>query len=299
MSKRKIILIMPITVLAIVALVLFIMENNLKKIDKNEIDVSKYIIATDEVSKGKAQVNWKYVASIIGVLNKNNFKDISTNEIKEIANLFLKKEQYENEYYVLSLNKVLPKLKMKEKQVNRVNDYVKDLEYFGLIPERLSPNEKYSKFIDEIKEAAIKNYKNYNILPSITISQAILESNWGESKLSKKYNNLFGIKAHSYWDGESISIETSEYYNETIKDKFRVYNNQSESIDDHAKFLTENQRYDKVFNKKTYISQAKALEEAGYSTVSYEDGEPKYKDLLVQIIRQYNLQLIDSKVQEK
>ena len=45
----------------------------------------------------------------------------------------------------------------------------------------------YSKeeFIDVIKDKAIDNYKEYGILPSVTIAQAILESSYGNSKLAK------------------------------------------------------------------------------------------------------------------
>jgi len=60
----------------------------------------------------------------------------------------------------------------------RVNDYIKQLKYFGLTLYRLNQDSKYTKFIEEIKDEAIKNYKEYKILPSITIAQAILESNW-------------------------------------------------------------------------------------------------------------------------
>lgn len=153
-------------------------------------------------------------------------------------------------------------------------------------------------FINSVKNSAIFNYNKYNILPSITIAQSILESNWGESELSSKYNNLFGIKANNAWKGEYVNIETSEYYNQVITDKFRVYKTKSESIQDHAKFLSENPRYKKVFTKTTYIEQAEELQSAGYSTVSDKSGNLTYKNLLIEIIQQYNLQLIDSYLQE-
>lgn len=288
-----------ISTIVILASILFVKEYNLREIKKNDIDVSQFIITTDEVSEGKAQINWKNVASIIGVLNNNNFKNTSENDIKDISKLFLEKSKENNEFFILPLDEVISKLDMTSKQSKRIKDYINDLEDFGLMPERLDPNDKYVKFIDTIKNVAKINYEEHNILPSITISQAILESNWGESELSKDYNNLFGIKAHSYWKGESVQIKTSENFNDVITDKFRVYKNQGESIDDHAKFLKENPRYENVFDNKTYISQAKALEKSGYSTVAYEDGTLKYKDLLVQIIRQYNLQLIDSEMHGK
>ncbi|MBC1409115.1 glucosaminidase domain-containing protein, partial [Listeria innocua] len=49
-------------------------------------------------------------------------------------------------------------------------------------------------FIDEILPAAQDGYQNSKLLTSVTLAQAILESNWGESGLSKNSNNLFGIK---------------------------------------------------------------------------------------------------------
>ena len=49
-------------------------------------------------------------------------------------------------------------------------------------------------FIDEISDHAQKLQKQYEvILPSIIISQAILESDWGQSQLGREYNNLYGI----------------------------------------------------------------------------------------------------------
>ena len=49
-------------------------------------------------------------------------------------------------------------------------------------------------FIDSIKDGAIEGWEKFKILPSITIAQAILESNWGKSNLAVKANNIFGIK---------------------------------------------------------------------------------------------------------
>ena len=50
-----------------ISLYLIIGYHSLKHIDKNRIDVSKYITLVDEVSENKVQVNWKYVVSIIAV----------------------------------------------------------------------------------------------------------------------------------------------------------------------------------------------------------------------------------------
>lgn len=279
-----------------ISLYLIIGYHSLKHIDKNRIDVSKYITLVDEVSENKVQVNWKYVVSIIAVENKNKIKNISDDKIKNTANLFIEKS--DNGYKLSSLDNVLNKLNFTDKEKERVNDYIDQLKYFGLTPYRLKEDSKYTKFIEEIKDEAIKNYKEYKILPSITIAQAILESSWGESDLAQIYNNLFGIKADSSWKGESVLLETFEFYDTKIEDKFRVYSNKNQSIKDHAKFLVDNQRYKKygVFEAKTYIEQAYALQNAGYSTAEDNSGQKRYAKDLIELIRQYNLQLIDSEI---
>ena len=279
-----------------ISLYLIIGYHSLKHIDKNRIDVSKYITLVDEVSENKVQVNWKYVVSIIAVENKNKIKNISDDKIKNTANLLIEKS--DNGYKLSSLDNVLNKLNFTDKEKERVNDYIDQLKYFGLTPYRLKEDSKYTKFIEEIKDEAIKNYKEYKILPSITIAQAILESSWGESDLAQIYNNLFGIKADSSWKGESVLLETFEFYDTKIEDKFRVYSNKNQSIKDHAKFLVDNQRYKKygVFEAKTYIEQAYALQNAGYSTSEDDSGQKRYAKDLIELIRQYNLQLIDSEI---
>ena len=279
-----------------ISLYLIIGYHSLKHIDKNRIDVSKYITLVDEVSENKVQVNWKYVVSIIAVENKNKIKNISDDKIKNTANLFMEKS--DNGYKLNSLDNVLNKLNFTDKEKERVNDYIDQLKYFGLTPYRLKEDSKYTKFIEEIKDEAIKNYKEYKILPSITIAQAILESSWGESDLAQIYNNLFGIKADSSWKGEYVTLETFEFYDTKIEDKFRVYSNKNQSIKDHAKFLVDNQRYKKygVFEAKTYIEQAYALQNAGYSTAEDNSGQKRYAKDLIELIRQYNLQLIDSEI---
>ena len=61
----------------------------------------------------------------------------------------------------------------------------------------------------------------------------------------------------------------------------------------------DNPRYKKygVFESNTYINQANALQNAGYSTAEDESGKKRYASDLIEIIQQYNLQLIDSEIQ--
>ncbi|WP_133014734.1 glycoside hydrolase family 73 protein [Clostridium cuniculi] len=150
-------------------------------------------------------------------------------------------------------------------------------------------------FIETISDGAISNYNKYGILPSITMAQAILESGWGNSELAVTHNNLFGIKADLRWNGAVATIATSENYNDSTIANFRKYDSIDESIEDHGKFLYENSRYAEygLFNGKDYKSQAQALEDAGYSTVKDENGDPIYADKLISLIEKYNLMQYD------
>lgn len=161
--------------------------------------------------------------------------------------------------------------------------------------ETLKLEKEKIEFIKSIEEEAQKSYKEYGVLPSITISQAILESGWGQSELTKDSNNLFGIKAGEGWNGESVEVMTTENYSDKISARFRKYNSLDDSIEDHAKFLKENQRYTEhgLFNGKDYKEQAQALEDAGYSTKKNEQGEAIYADMLIDLIERYDLYLVD------
>ena len=79
-----------------------------------------------------------------------------------------------------------------------------------------------------------------DILPSLTIAQAILESGWGKSNLAQKANALFGIKAGSEWKGPCVDIKTHEHIDAQrvgITAAFRAYDAWEESIADHGKLL--------------------------------------------------------------
>lgn len=173
-----------------------------------------------------------------------------------------------------------------ESEINTTNEEVYSNTYID--------SEKMA-FIETISDGAISNYNKYGILPSITMAQAILESGWGNSELAVTHNNLFGIKADLRWNGAVATIATSENYNDSTIANFRKYDSIDESIEDHGKFLYENSRYAEygLFNGKDYKSQAQALEDAGYSTVKDENGEPIYADKLISLIEKYNLMQYD------
>lgn len=141
-------------------------------------------------------------------------------------------------------------------------------------------SESKRNFISKILGGTMKHSIAYNLLPSITLAQAALESGWGSSGLSTKGKNLFGIKAGSSWNGDVINMPTTEYYNgkkTTVYAPFRKYNSYADSILDHAKLLM-NSRYAKVKSATNYKVATQALKDAGYAT------DPNYPSLLNGII---------------
>ncbi|MEG0249996.1 MAG: glucosaminidase domain-containing protein [Peptostreptococcus sp.] len=157
------------------------------------------------------------------------------------------------------------------------------------------------EFISRVENVAITEYKKSGVLPSITISQAILESSWGNSSLAIEGNNLFGIKADKSWTGEKINFNTEEYNKSYVKADFRKYNSWEESIQDHSRFLMENKRYlnSGLFKSKNYKDQAQALEDAGYATTMDSAGNKIYAEKLIRVIESNKLYDIDNKVINK
>ncbi|KNF10000.1 mannosyl-glycoprotein endo-beta-N-acetylglucosamidase [Gottschalkia purinilytica] len=295
--------ILVFTAIIFIAIFTHIMKSK-DKISLSYADMLRYIETSDKISKGKLQVNWKNLVAIDSVRHEKNLASISNNDIEELGNRFIEKKStsyknFKSKYRLRKLDEVLNDLNFEEKERKKVYEYLEQLKYKGLTRNELNESSSNIKFIEEISDDAINVFYDYGILPSIIISQAILESGWGKSKLYTEGNNIFGIKADTAWNGDAIQMNTTEFHNDEITASFRKYFSKKESLEDYAKFLHQNKRYAKngVFNASHYTEQAKALENAGYSTRQNESGEKIYAKLLISIIKEYNLQLIDSKAQ--
>lgn len=140
------------------------------------------------------------------------------------------------------------------------------------------------EYIETWKNVAIENMNSHKIPASITLAQGILESSFGNSDLARYANNHFGIKCHG-WTGNKF------YKDDDAKDEcFRSYTDASQSYEDHSLFLTSRSRYSGLFELTLtdYKGWAKGLKSAGYAT------NPKYADLLIDIVEKYELYKFDS-----
>ncbi|MEN8226498.1 MAG: glucosaminidase domain-containing protein [Bacteroidota bacterium] len=142
-------------------------------------------------------------------------------------------------------------------------------------------------YILTYKDVAIDKMEEYGIPASITLAQGILESGSGNSELSRKANNHFGIKCHKDWKGKTFHMD------DDAKDEcFRKYRSPDDSYRDHSLFLTTRGRYAGLFklNIMDYKGWARGLKKAGYAT------NPKYPQLLIRIIEENRLYEFDKGV---
>lgn len=135
-------------------------------------------------------------------------------------------------------------------------------------------------YIAQYKAIAMKEMKRTGVPASITLAQAILESNSGESNLAKNHNNHFGIKCKSDWTGAKA------YQDDDAKQEcFRAYETAEVSFKDHSNFLKNRPNYVDLFllDPVDDTAWAYGLKKAGYATAS------DYPKKLLKIIDDYEL----------
>ncbi|MDO9321919.1 MAG: flagellar assembly peptidoglycan hydrolase FlgJ [Pseudomonas sp.] len=147
-----------------------------------------------------------------------------------------------------------------------------------------SPQEFVATMLPMAKAAAEKIGVDANYL----VAQAALETGWGKSIIRQQdgssSHNLFGIKSHNSWQGESARVLTTEYVDgKPTKESasFRAYGSFEQSFNDYVSFLQNNERYDNALdsaaNPKTFVRE---LQRAGYAT------DPQYANKVAQIAKQ-------------
>ncbi len=151
-------------------------------------------------------------------------------------------------------------------------------------------NKRYLEYIEQYKGIAVEQMLRYKIPASITLAQGLLESGAGQSTLTRKSHNHFGIKCGSSWRGRSV-----RYDDDARNECFRAYRHARESYEDHSKFLASGARYAFLFRLDItdYKGWARGLKKAGYAT------DPSYANRLIQIIENYELYKYDSNRKSK
>ncbi|EAE8719721.1 GW domain-containing glycosaminoglycan-binding protein [Listeria monocytogenes] len=157
----------------------------------------------------------------------------------------------------------------------------------------LAFHSKEQNFLNELSPRAQEIQEKHGILTSITLAQAILESDWGQSGLAQKGNNLFGVKGKS--PQPMVTMTTKEFVDGKwieINANFRKYKDWNESLDSHAELFLNGtswnkDKYNGVIAADDYKKAAQELQSAGYAT------DPDYAEKLINIIEKYDLALYD------
>lgn len=139
-------------------------------------------------------------------------------------------------------------------------------------------------FFEKLKPMAITDMRETGILASLTGAQAFIESNKGNSGLTQKANNLFGIKGK--YNGQSVSMLTTEYYNgvaHRVYADFRKYPNWLDSVNDHSGLFNRLNRYKNLRGETDYVKACNNVAADGYAT------SPTYATTLLNTINKYKL----------
>lgn len=139
-------------------------------------------------------------------------------------------------------------------------------------------------FLKVLKPYVLEDMKKTGILASLTAAQAFIESNKGNSGLTQKANNLFGIKGS--YNGQSVVMKTTEYVNGIpirVDAYFRKYPSWLESIADHSRLFNQNKRYANLRGCTDYRQACINVQKDGYAT------SPTYANTLIKTIEAHEL----------
>ncbi len=142
-------------------------------------------------------------------------------------------------------------------------------------------SEVIRNYISKYKDIAMEEMQRTGVPASITLAQGIHETGAGTSDLVTKSNNHFGIKCKTEWTGEKV------YHDDDARGEcFRKYDDPIQSYKDHSDFLKYRPYYASLFklDPLDYKAWAYGLKKAGYAT------NPKYPQILIKLIEDYNLQ---------
>ncbi len=140
-------------------------------------------------------------------------------------------------------------------------------------------------FVDTVAEGAMWSDWKLGVPASVTVAQAILESNWGKSAPSY---NLFGLKGEG--PAGSNRRKVVEYKNGRRRVKtalFRAYVDIGQALEDHARILAKSRHYARA---RAVAEDTGAYSRALQGTYATD---PRYAKKLGEMITRYDLDRFD------
>ena len=150
-------------------------------------------------------------------------------------------------------------------------------------------------FINQLKPSVQEATSSQNLYASLQMAQAILESSWGQSELTRQANNYFGIKGT--YNGQFVIMNTAEfdsngnlYYTDA---QFRKYPSAKQSMEDNAYHLRHGVSWNSSIYSGTWRENANNGRDAAWGLVPNYATDPSYANKLINLINTYNLENLD------
>ncbi len=140
-------------------------------------------------------------------------------------------------------------------------------------------------FVASVAAGASWSDWSLGVPASITVAQAILESNWGKSAPSY---NLFGLKGTGPAGSNKRRVVEYKHGRRRIKTaSFRAYENVGQALDDHARILANSRHYTRARAVSEDTVRYAAALQGTYAT------DPRYAKKLGGMIERYALDQLD------
>lgn len=167
------------------------------------------------------------------------------------------------------------------------SDSIKLVDKYGWQPSQVQKAKTACiEYVEQFAPVAVSEMSRYGIPASITLAQGLYESDAGQSRLTQKNNNHFGVKCFKKTCKKGHCHNFSD---DTHKDFFKAYKTPWESYRGHSLFLKKS-NYKALFklDPTDYEGWAEGLKKAGYAT------DKKYPQKLKKIIETLNLTRFDN-----
>ncbi len=144
------------------------------------------------------------------------------------------------------------------------------------------------EFLREATVAAQASSKTSGLPAGITVAQAALESAWGNSELSRRGNNYFGIKAHSRH--AVLEMSTTEVIQGNVRKvtaRFAAYKDMAECFACRDQLISHGAVYAEA------RASARDPEQFAHALAKHWATDPNYAEKILKIYRENDLSNLD------
>jgi mannosyl-glycoprotein endo-beta-N-acetylglucosaminidase len=154
------------------------------------------------------------------------------------------------------------------------------------------PYTSHDQFVSAVADAA-RGIATPGAPVSVTVAQAILESGWGQSLLSREANNYFGIKATGQLGNDGAvwmpTFEIGQTGAYRVLAAFRAYKSLADSVADHDRLFRDVGLYRPALQVVDNPDEfARRIAQAGYAT------DPSYASKLIDVMHRDDLYRLDA-----